>query len=121
LSNEEVKSYQDAWHLVQAYTISWQIEQSFRFSKSELGMESCRLWYWDNKIKRLKIVPLVYAFLLSLLKEQLTDVVKQLLWQGCHRTGKRYRQIATPLYRIRLALANLLIQVVAYSQLQNWG
>ena len=121
LTNEEVKSDQDAWRLVHAYARRWQIEQSFRFSKAELGMESCRLWFWENKMKLLQIVTLVYAFLLSLLKEELTEKVKQLLRQGCHRTGKRYREASTPLYRIRLALANLLNELVTYSRLQNSG
>ncbi|WP_377488959.1 hypothetical protein [Pontibacter toksunensis] len=31
----------------------------------ELGMESCRLWFWENKIKLLQTVTLVYAFLLN--------------------------------------------------------
>jgi hypothetical protein len=117
LTNEEVKSDKDAWRLVHAYARRWQIEQSFRFSKSELGMESCRLWFWENKIKLLQTVTLVYA----LLDEQLAEKLKQLLRQGCHRTGKRYREASTPLYRVRLALANLLNEFVTYSRLQTPG
>ena len=121
LTNQEVKSDREAWRLVHAYARRWQIEQSFRFSKAELGMESCRLWFWENKMKLLQTVTLVYAFLLSLLEEQLTERVSQLLRQGCHRTGKRYREASTPLYRIRLALANLLNEFIAYSRLKNSG
>ncbi|CAN5913938.1 hypothetical protein BH24BAC1_BH24BAC1_33260 [soil metagenome] len=116
-----MKSDQDAWRLVHAYARRWQIEQSFRFSKSELGMESCRLWFWENKMKLLQTVTLVCAFLLSLLDGQLKEKVKQLLRQGCHRTGKRYREASTPLYRVRLALANLLHEFVAYSRFENSG
>jgi hypothetical protein len=121
LTNEEVSSDKDAWRLVHAYARRWQVEQSFRFSKSELGMESCRLWLWENKMKLLQIVTLVYAFLLSLLKEQLGEMVKQLLRQGCHRTGKRYREASTPLYRIRMALANIFNEFTAYSRVQSSG
>ncbi|MGV3502820.1 MAG: hypothetical protein ACO1O1_03885, partial [Adhaeribacter sp.] len=77
----------------------------------ELGMESCRLWFWENKMKLLQIVALVYAFLLTLLDQKLQDYIKSLLRQGCHRTGKRCRITPTPLYRIRLALANLFNQL----------
>jgi hypothetical protein len=107
LTNEPVANDQQAWQLVEAYARRWQIEQSFRFTKSELGMESCRLWFWENRLKLLQIVALVYAFLLSLLEENLQEKIQSLLRAGCHRTGKRCRIAPTPLYRIRLALANL--------------
>jgi hypothetical protein len=108
LTNEPVESDSEAWRLVRAYARRWQVEQSFRFTKSELGMESCRLWFWENRMKLLQTLTLVYAFLLSLLEDKLKEAVNQLLRQGCHRTGKRCRNTPTPLYRIRLALANLL-------------
>ena len=107
LTGEEVKNDRDAWRLVFAYARRWHIEQAFRFNKAEMGMESCRLWFWSSRMKLLQIVTLVYAFLLSLLDKELRQVVSNLLRQGCHRTGKRCRETPTPLYRIRLALANL--------------
>ncbi len=108
LTNEQVENDHQAWQLVRAYARRWQIEQSFRFTKSELGMESCRLWFWENKMKLLQIVALVYAFLLTLVEQNLQEKIQSLLRHGCHRTGKRCRIAPTPLYRIRLALANLL-------------
>ena len=120
LSNEPVTKDKDAWKLVHAYARRWQIEQSFRFSKSELAMESCRLWFWDNKMKLLQTVTLVYAFLLSVLEEQLQEKIKILLRTGCHRTGKRCRETPTPLYRIRLALSNLWNMFI-YASLHNSG
>ena len=39
--------------MVHAYARRWQVEQSFRFSKSELAMESCRRWFWSNRMKLL--------------------------------------------------------------------
>jgi hypothetical protein len=62
-------------------------------------------------MKLLQIVALVYAFLLSLLEQNLKDYIQSLLRAGCHRTGKRCRIAPTPLYRIRLALANLFNQL----------
>ena len=120
LTNEKINDDGDAWKLVHAYARRWQVEQSFRFSKSELAMESCRLWFWENKMKLLQTVTLVYAFLLSLLEEQLQEKVKKLMRTGCHRTGKRCRDASTPLYRIRLALANLL-NILFYSSLKDSG
>jgi hypothetical protein len=120
LTNQQVKNDEQAWQLVHAYARRWQIEQSFRFTKSELGMESCRLWFWKNKLKLLQIVALVYAFLLTLLEKNLQEYIKNLLRQGCHRTGKRCRDTPTPLYRIRLALANLFNQL-NLSQIQTPG
>ncbi len=108
LTNEVIENDQRAWQMVFAYAKRWQIEQSFRFNKAELAMESCRLWFWHNRMKLLYTVTLVYAFLLSLLDEKLKPHRQHLLQWGCHRTGKRCRSAPTPLYRIRLALANLL-------------
>lgn len=120
LTNEPVGNDKDAWKLVHAYARRWQVEQSFRFTKSELAMESCRLWFWKNRMKLLQTVTLVYAFLLSLLEEHLQEKINMLLRTGCHRTGKRYRDASIPLYRIRLALTNLWNMFI-YSPLQNSG
>jgi hypothetical protein len=107
LTNEEINNDRDAWRIVFAYARRWHIEQGFRFSKAELGMESARLMFWENRMKLLQIVALIYAFLLSLLREHFKAKIELLLRMGCHRTGKRCREVSTPLYRIRLALANL--------------
>jgi hypothetical protein len=56
LTNEAVENEKQAWKLVLAYARRMQIEQSFRFTKSELCMESCRLWFWENKVKLLQVV-----------------------------------------------------------------
>jgi hypothetical protein len=120
LTNEEVKKDKQAWKLVHAYARRWQIEQCFRFTKSELGMESCRLWFWENRMKLLQLVALVYAFLLTLLEKNLQEKIQSLLRAGCHRTGKRSRTTPAPLYRIRLALANLFNQLLL-SLIQSSG
>lgn len=67
LTNLPISSTEDAWQILYAYARRWQIETAFRFLKSELALESPRLWSWHNRLKLFAIVALVYAFLLSLL------------------------------------------------------
>lgn len=107
LTNEPIPDAEAAWHIIFAYARRWQIEMAYRFSKTELAMESPRLWRWDNRLKLLLMVTLVHAFLLSLLVPALLPVRQDLLRHWCHRTGKRYRDVAIPLYRLRMALSRL--------------
>ena len=67
LTNEPVATPDDAWRLIFAYAHRWQVEMTFRFTKTELALESPRLWFWHNRLKLLFMATLVYAFLLSLL------------------------------------------------------
>ena len=106
LTNEPVATAQAAWRVVQAYARRWQIEMSLRFNKSELALESPRLWSWERRLKLLMLVTLAYAFLLALLRLP-RQWLSQLLRQWCHRTGKRSRETPAPLYRLRLALVRL--------------
>ena len=107
LTNELVATPDDAWRVVLAYARRWQVEMCYRACKTDLAMESPRLWFWENRLKLLLMVSLVYAFLLSLLAEQSASLVQDLLRGWCHRTGERYRQAAIPLSRIRAALSAL--------------
>jgi Transposase DDE domain len=104
LTDHIIANEQQAWNMIAAYQKRWQIEECFRFSKSELAMESPRLWLWENRLKLMMMVALVYGFLLSILK---LDTQKLLLRFGSHRTGKRYKYVFVPLYRTRMALAFL--------------
>ncbi len=107
LTNEPVLSVQDAWRIVLAYNRRWQIETSIRFSKSELAFESPRLPAWDRRSKLMALAALVQAFLFSLLDDLFLPLRTWLLDHWCHRTGKRSRSTAAPLYRLRLALSQL--------------
>jgi hypothetical protein len=80
---------------------------SFRYGKSELAMESPRLWSGENRLKILSMVGLVYSFLLHLLADIYSTLIESLLRLKCHRTGKRYKTTLVPLYRIRWALSRL--------------
>lgn len=107
LTNLPVQTIDDAWQVVFAYARRWQIEMTYRFAKSDLAMESPRLWSWDNRLKLLMMVALVYAFLLSLLAPAFLSLRTWLLRHFCHRTGKRYRDATIPLSRLRSALSQL--------------
>ena len=107
MTNEPIETAEDAWKIVLAYARRWQIEMAFRYGKSELGMESPRLWKWERRLKLLLMVTLAYAFLLSLLNERLELLRQWLLRYFCHRTGAWGREAPTPLYRLRSALSRL--------------
>jgi hypothetical protein len=106
-TNERVQTAEQAWDLVFAYRRRWQIELSFRYGKSELAMESPRLYAMENRIKLLGIMTLVYAFLLHLLALTYRNLVETVLQLKCKRTGKRCQQVVAPLYRLRWAISRL--------------
>lgn len=107
VTSEPIRSVEDAWRVVLAYGRRWQIECAWRYSKSELAMESPRVWTWERREKLLLMVTLIYAFLLSLLAIEWEELRNWLLRAWCHRTGKRSREVAAPLYRLRSALSRL--------------
>ncbi|HSQ27453.1 MAG TPA: transposase [Anaerolineales bacterium] len=107
ITQEQVSSVDDAWRIVLAYNRRWQVEVSIRYSKSELAFESPRLLSWRRRAKLLAIAALVQAFLFSLLDDRFLPLRDWLLDHWCHRTGKRNRFTAAPLYRLRLALSQL--------------
>lgn len=107
LTTEPIQTADDAWAVVLAYARRWQIELVWRYGKSELALESPRLWAWERRHKLLMLATLAYAFLLSLLDPGLHALRQHLLRHWCHRTGKRSQETPTPLYRLRSALSRL--------------
>ena len=107
LTSDVVVNSKDAWKVALAYGRRWQIEMSWRYCKSELAMESPRLWSWERREKLLMMVALVYAFLLSLLDPSLAELRDEVIRLWCHRTGKRSKATPAPLYRLRSALSRL--------------
>jgi hypothetical protein len=107
LTSEAIRTADDAWAVVFAYGRRWQIECAWRYSKSELALESPRVWTWERREKLLLMATLVSAFLLSLLASAWEELRTWLLRAWCHRTGKRSREVAAPLYRLRSALSRL--------------
>ena len=116
ITSLKIEKANDAWEVLFSYMNRWEAEQGFRFLKSEMALESPRLWFWDNRMKLMAIVTLAYDFLLRMLcnwKAWIPLFFKR--W--CHRTGKRYRDASIPLYRLRMAISNCLFFVWA----QNSG
>lgn len=113
LTNEIAETPTQMWRVVFAYARRWQIEMAFRFTKSELALESPRLWFWENRQKLLQMVALAYAFLLRLLEPvpEVQRLKATLLSRFCPRTGKRSREVSTPLYRLRAAICNLFLSL----------
>jgi len=107
ITNELIKTQEQAWEIVLAYRRRWKIETAFRYGKSELGMESPRLWDLENRLKLLSVVTIVYTFLLYLLEPGHQELVKAVLHLKCHRTGKRCQDVQAPLYRLRWAISRL--------------
>lgn len=124
LTTEPVTTAEDAWRIVYAYARRWQIELCWRYGKSELALESPRVWSWEGRQKFLLLATLAYAFLLSLLRDDQMAVRHWLLRYWCHRTGKRSRETSAPLYRLRSALSRLwlaYLSLPASAILQNSG
>lgn len=104
----------NAWQIMFSYMHRWEAEQGFRFLKSEMALESPRLWFWNNRLKLMAIVTLAYDFLLRTLANW-KSWIKGFFRNWCHRTGKRYRDARIPLYRLRMAIANCLFVLWAQS------
>ena len=124
LTTEPVTTTEQAWRIVYTYARRWQIELCWRYGKSELALESPRVWSWERRQKFLLLATLAYAFLLSLLRDDQTVVRQWLLHYWCHRTGKRNRETSAPLYRLRSALSRLWLAypaLPASTTLQNSG
>lgn len=68
LCSLDIQNAANAWEMVRTYAHRWEAEQGFRFLKSELGIESPRLWFWDNRLKLMAILTLVYDFLVQLFR-----------------------------------------------------
>ena len=116
LTSLPFQSPAQAWEICFSYMHRWNIEQAFRFGKSELAMESPRLWFWENRLKLLAIVTLVFDFLLRMIQNW-AAWVSHFLRNWGHRTGNRYRNASIPIYRLRIAIANCFNSFVA----QNSG
>jgi hypothetical protein len=90
-----------------SYVRRWKIEESFRFQKTELHIESLRLRAWEPRRKMLLLVTLAYGFLLSLLTPSLWLPRSRLLHNWCPRADWRLWTAKAPLYRLRWALSRL--------------
>jgi len=107
LTNEPVESADDAWRIVLAYARRWQIEMAFRNLKSELAIQSLRVYDWEGRLKLLGMVTLAYGFLMELMGLEGKTARDWLIDFACHRTGKHLREVDLPFTRLRIALSKL--------------
>jgi hypothetical protein len=107
LTNEPVETTEQAWEITFSYVRRWKIEESFRFQKSELQIDSLRLRDWEPRRKMLLLVTLAYGFLLTLLAPSLFLARSRLLVGWCQRADWRLWTAKVPVYRLRWALSRL--------------
>jgi len=107
LTNEPVETIAQAWEMVFSYVSRWKIEESFRFQKCELLIESLRLRSWQAQRKLLLLVTLAYGSLLAMLGPPLRMACCHLLQQWCQRADWRLWRVKAPLYRLRWSLGRL--------------
>ena len=107
LTNEPVETAEQAWDITFSYVRRWKIEESFRFQKTELQIESLRLQDWESRRKMLLLVTLAYGFLLWLLSPPLWLARSRLFVHWCQRADWRLWTAKVPLYRLRWALSRL--------------
>src|SRR6059058_4036261 len=74
LTNEPVETAEQAWDITLSYVRRWKIEESFRFQKCELLIESLRLQGRQARHKLLLLVTLAYGSLLAMLSPPLRIV-----------------------------------------------
>jgi len=67
LTNKVVQTAEDAWKVVLAYARRWQVEMAFRNLKSEMAIQSLRVYDWESRLKLLGLLTLAYAFLMDLM------------------------------------------------------
>lgn len=107
LTNEDIKTAEDAWRVVLAYARRWHIEMTFRNLKSELAIQSLRVYDWEGRLKLLGTLTLAYALLMDLMREEERAARDWLLDYACHRSGVHLREVELPFTRLRIALAKL--------------
>jgi hypothetical protein len=107
LTNEVVQTAEDAWKVVLAYARRWQVEMAFRNLKSEMAIQSLRVYDWEPRLKLLGLLTLAYAFLMDLMGKACRTARDWLMDYACHRTGARLREVEIPFTRLRMALAKL--------------
>jgi hypothetical protein len=97
LTNEPVETSEHAWEMVFSYGSRGKIEESLRFQKCELLIDSLRLRTWLGQHKLLLLVTLAYGALLFMLSLPLWRARCRLLLHWCQRAD-------WPLWRVKAPL-----------------
>jgi hypothetical protein len=107
LTNEPVETAEQAWSIVFASIRRWRIEIGFRHLKSDLAIESLRVYAWKTRCKLLGLPSPAYGFLLELMQPGSRKARTWLLEATCHRRGQQLREVELPVARLRVALSKL--------------
>ena len=75
--------------------------------KSELAIQSLRVYRWEDRLKLLGLVTLAYAFLMEMMGKEKKKARDWLIAYACRRTGTHLREVELPFSRLRLALSRL--------------
>ncbi|MBI4507736.1 MAG: transposase, partial [Chloroflexi bacterium] len=100
-----VRTEAEAWRMVQIYWRRMEIEQTLRYLKSEVGLESFRVRTFAAIERVVALGMLVYAFLIELLATggRLVSVLCRLTrWLGLKKEKET-------LYKLRWGISRLLI------------
>lgn len=116
LTNVQVDSIGMAWEILKSYIQRWDVEQAFRFNKAELGIQAIRLQKFQNRLKMMALVTLIYQFLLQLWRNWLA-ATQIIIKKWCPRTDKRLDKNRLPMYRLRIAITNILTIIIAEKQM----
>jgi hypothetical protein len=105
VTNRCIETEEQAWECYKAYCRRWQVETIFRFEKSELAIETIRLWTREKRNKLLQMIALVHSLLLHFLEDEFKELVEWILHEYCRRRGKKQHKAKIPIYRLRWALS----------------
>lgn len=104
VTNMPIETEKEAWDLVFAYRARWKIETCFRSGNSELCLETVKRRSQEKREKMLLLVMIVSMILLWMMEDAQKKIVRWLLSQYCHRTGKKQYEQEFPIYRLRWAI-----------------
>ena len=107
VTNEQVESAEDAWKVVLASARRWRVEVLLRNLKSELAIQSLRVYRWEDRFKLLGLVTLASAFLMEMMDKEKKKARDWLIAYACRRRGTHLREVELPFSRLRLALSRL--------------
>ena len=112
LTSEVIENKEQAKQLILMYSRRWEIEQTFRRNKADMRSETIQLRDESKRQKLFKLTLLAQNGLLALNEQK--ELVKVLLYNYCHRRGKRLnKDIKVPFNRMRKARNKLSLTLTA--------
>ena len=107
LTNEPVHGEADAWRIVRIYWRRMEVEQTFRFLKSEVGLDSFRVREFAAIERMVALGMVIYAFLIGLLASGgplVSYLCRLTRWLGLKREKETAYKLRWGINRILTAL-----------------